>query len=124
MSRDPRYQRLLNSKRWKLLRQEYLRAHPLCERCKADGLIRSAIDVHHKVPVESAHTLMEMEQLAFDWHNLQALCIPCHAKTHKEMGKNKKENVKERKDIRLQRWIERQSKRNGDPSKEPTESMT
>ena len=71
MSRDPNYQRLLNSKRWKMLRQEYLRAHPLCERCKADGLIRSAIDVHHKVPVESAHTLMEMEQLAFDWHNLQ-----------------------------------------------------
>ena len=131
MSRDPKYQKLLNSKRWKQLRMAYLQEHPLCERCYREGIEqrgklykRSAIDLHHKVPVESAHTLAEMEQLAFDWHNLQALCIPCHAKTHKEMGKNKKENVKERKDIRLQRWIDRQSKRNGDPSKEPTESMT
>ena len=38
MSRDPNYQRLLNSKRWKMLRQEYLLAHPLCERCKAEKL--------------------------------------------------------------------------------------
>lgn len=85
--------------------------------------MRSAIDVHHKVPVESAHTIQEMEALCYDWNNLQALCIPCHAKTHKEMGKNKKENVKERKDIRLQRWIDRQSKRNGDPSATPTDNM-
>ena len=124
MSRDPRYQRLLNSKRWKLLRQEYLRAHPLCERCKAEGYVRSAIDVHHKVPVESAHTIQEMEQLAYDWNNLQALCIPCHVKTHKEMGKNKKENVIERKQTALQRWIDKQSKRNGDPSKDTEDCMT
>ena len=122
MSRSKDYQRLLNSKRWKMLRQEYLRQHPLCERCKREGYVRSAIDVHHKVPVESAHTIQEMEQLAYDWNNLQALCIPCHVKTHKEMGKNKKENVIERKQTALQRWIDKQSKRNGDPSKEPTES--
>ena len=124
MSRDPKYQKLLNSKRWKLLRQEYLRQHPLCERCKREGYVRSAIDVHHKVPVESAHTIQEMEQLAYDWNNLQALCIPCHMKTHKEMGKNKKENVKERKQIALQRWIDKQIKKCGDQSKEPMESTT
>ena len=123
MSRSKDYQRLLNSKRWKMLRQEYLRAHPLCERCKADGYVRSAIDVHHKVPVESAHTIQEMEQLAYDWNNLQALCIPCHVKTHKEMGKNKKENVKERKQIALQRWIDKQTKKSGDPSATPTDNM-
>ena len=112
MSRDPNYQRLLNSKRWKMLRQEYLRAHPLCERCKAEGLIRSAIDVHHKVPVESAHTLMEMEQLAFDWHNLQALCIPCHASIHKAERSHSKQAHKQREDDRLERWKQRQSKPN------------
>ena len=111
MSRSKDYQRLLNSKRWKMLRQEYLRAHPLCERCKADGLIRSAIDVHHKVPVESAHTLAEMEQLAFDWNNLQALCIPCHSAIHKEGGKGTRELKKQREAERLQRWIDRQTKK-------------
>ena len=110
MSRDPRYQRLLNSKRWKLLRQEYLRAHPLCERCKREGLVRSAIDVHHKVPVESAHSIQEMEQLAFDWNNLQALCIPCHIAVHAEQRSHSKQAHKQREDDRLERWKQRQTK--------------
>ena len=118
MSRDPKYQRLLNSKRWKMLRQEYLRAHPLCERCYQDGieqtgkpLIRSAIDVHHKVPVESAHTLQEMEALCYDWNNLQALCIPCHAKTHKDERSHSKQAHRQREDDRFERWKAKQEGR-------------
>ena len=113
MSRDPNYQRLLNSKRWKMLRQEYLRAHPLCERCKAEGLIRSAIDVHHVIPVESAHTIQEMEALCFNEapeQQLEALCIPCHIKAHAEQRSHSKEAHQQREDDRMQRWIERQSK--------------
>ena len=83
MSRDPRYQRLLNDRRWRELRIAYLREHPLCERCiregKAagvpEGYITPAIDVHHRVPVETAKTLQEMERLAYDWNNLEALCF-------------------------------------------------
>ena len=108
---------MLNSTRWKMLRQEYLRAHPLCERCHREGLeqrgkpyIRSAIDVHHKVPVESAHTIQEMEQLAYDWNNLQALCIPCHIKTHAEQQSHSKEAHKKREDDRLERWKARQQR--------------
>ena len=93
-----------------MLRQEYLRAHPLCERCKRDGLVRSAIDVHHKVPVESAHTIAEMEQLAYDWNNLQALCIPCHASIHKAERSHSKQAHKQREDDRLERWKERQQR--------------
>ena len=110
MSRDPKYQRLLNSKRWKLLRQEYLRAHPLCEQCKAEGLIRSAIDVHHKIPVESARTPQEMEQLCFNPLNLQALCISCHAKIHREAKSHTKEAHQQREDERLERWINKHNK--------------
>ena len=104
MSRDKRYQKLLNSKRWTELRISYLRAHPLCERCKAEGYVRSAIDVHHRQPVETAHTLQEMERLCYDWNNLQALCIPCHVQTHKEMGKNTRGNMQARAAARLERW--------------------
>ena len=100
MSRDPRYQRLLNDRRWRELRIAYLREHPLCERCiregKAagvpEGYITPAIDVHHRVPVETAKTLQEMERLAYDWNNLEALCIPCHSRTHREMGKGTQNN--------------------------------
>lgn len=112
MSRDPRYQRLLNSKQWKTLRIAYLRQHPLCERCiregKAagvpEGYIRSAVDVHHRTPVETAKTLAEMERLCYDWHNLEALCIPCHSRTHKEMGKGTKTLARQRDQQRFDRW--------------------
>ena len=123
MSRSKDYQRLLNSKRWKQLRMAYLQQHPLCERCKREGIeqtgkpyIRSSIDVHHKIPVESAHTLAEMEYLAYDVGNLEALCIPCHIKTHEEQRSHSKEAHKRREDDRLERWKARQGKRPGDGS--------
>ena len=108
MSRDPRYQKLLNSKRWKMIRAAYLRQHPLCERCQREGFVTAAVDVHHKTPVESAKTEQEMEYLAYNMggNNLEALCIPCHIKTHKEMHKGTKANRKEREEQRMSRWSE------------------
>ena len=108
MSRDQNYQRLLNSKRWKMLRQEYLRAHPLCERCQREGFVLSAIDVHHKVPVETAKTEQEMEYLAYNMggNNLEALCVPCHIKTHQEARSHTKEKVQENKQRARRRFME------------------
>ena len=112
MSRDPRYQKLLNSKQWRELRRWYMQQHPLCERCIEEGeaagikggYIRSAVDCHHVVPVESSKTVQEMEELCFNPNNLRALCVQCHVKTHKEMGKNTKENVMERHNEAFERW--------------------
>lgn len=99
------------------MRIEYLQAHPLCERCSAEGKITAAIDVHHRQPVESAHTIRDMERLAYDWHNLQALCIPCHIKTHKEMGKSTRANHQARAQQELARWLDKHtSKSNKDKS--------
>ena len=109
MSRDPRYQKLLNDRRWKELRRSYLQQHPLCERCQREGFVTAAVDVHHKTPVEQGRTEHEMEYLAYNvgGNNLEALCIPCHIKTHQEMHSFDRENVqanKQRKrDIFMQR---------------------
>lgn len=112
MSRSKTYQRLLNDKRWKVLRQEYLQAHPLCERCWSEGeKISSAVDVHHIVPVESGKTLAEIQTLCYARENLQALCVPCHIKTHAEERSHSKEAHKQREDDRLSQWISRQSRR-------------
>ena len=105
MSRDPRYQRLLNSKRWmKVKRQVWQRAEGLCERCKRDGIaergvpyITPGVDCHHIKPVESAKTEQEMERLAYDVNNIELLCIPCHIKTHQEMRSHKADKVAENK---------------------------
>ena len=107
MSRNKEYQRLLNSKRWKMLRQDYLQKHPLCEACKAEGYVRAAVDVHHKTPCESAKSPAEMETLCFDTGNLQALCIPCHIKVHQEARSHTKEGHKQREADRLEQWIAR-----------------
>ena len=111
MSRDKNYQHLLNSKRWKQLRQWKLEQNPLCEICEREGKVVSAIDVHHKVPVESARTPDEMERLAFDPNNLQALCINCHAKVHREARSHTRRSHEQRERDRLERWKEELERR-------------
>lgn len=106
MSRDRRYQRLLNDRRWtEVKRIVWRRANGLCERCKREGFITSGVDCHHKVPVESATSTQEMERLAYDVNNIELLCVACHIKTHQEMASHKKEGVRANAERRLARWI-------------------
>ena len=103
MSRDPRYQKLLNSKRWKELRAWKLRqTEGYCEICYREGwrgIDALAVDIHHKVPVESVIDQGEaaMARVCFNPANLQALCVRHHSEIHKSMGKDTKENIQERK---------------------------
>ena len=107
MSRDPRYQKLLNSKRWaEVKRIVWQRTGGLCERCRREGLIRAGVDCHHKTPVESAKTEQEMEQLAYDVSNVELLCVPCHIKVHQEMRSHTKDKVKEKKERARRRFLE------------------
>lgn len=111
MSRDKRYQQLLNSKRWKQLRQWKIQRNPKCELCEAEGKIVSMVDVHHKVPVESAHTLAEMEQLCYNPDNLLSVCIPCHIKLHADERSHSKEGHQQREADRHERWKDRQRRK-------------
>ena len=107
MSRDKRYQRLLNDKQWKLLRAAvFRRANGLCELCKAEGFITPGVDVHHIRPVEQAKTVQEMERLAYNPANCQLLCVACHIKVHQDMRTHTKEKVAENKARARQRFME------------------
>ena len=107
MSRDKRYQRLLNSRRWgEVKAMVFQRTGGLCERCREegiaagvlpDGYIRAGVDCHHIVPVESGRTEREMERLCYDVNNIRLLCVPCHIKTHKEMGSHTRQYVEDNK---------------------------
>lgn len=110
MSRDKKYQRLLNDKRWKNLREWKLGRNPLCELCEANGKVVAAVDVHHIKPVESGRSDAEMEQLAYSAVNLQSLCISCHIKVHQEMRSHSKESHQRRAAEQLERWIARHKK--------------
>ena len=107
MSRDKRYQRLLNSKRWlEVKRIVWQRTNGLCERCREEGIITAGVDCHHIIPVESAKTEQEMERLAYDVNNIRLLCVPCHIKTHQEMQSHTKEKVAENKARARRRFME------------------
>ena len=81
-----RYMQLLNSpKWWREVRVAQLRAHPLCQMCEREGIVTSAVDVHHLRPVQSV-PLEQMESVCYDPNNLISLCIPCHIKIHRQMG--------------------------------------
>lgn len=112
MSRDPRYQRLLNSRRWwEVKRIVWQRAGGLCEECRAQGYVVPGVDCHHIVPVESVTSPQAMERLAYDPQNIRLLCIPCHIKTHKEMRSHDTATIKERRTLRLDRWAEQMQQR-------------
>ena len=120
MSRDKRYQKLLNDKRWKLLRvQVFRRAGGLCEMCKAEGFITPGVDVHHIRPVEQAKTVEGpdgMRARCYNPDNCQLLCVACHIKVHQDMRTHTKEKVKENKERARQRFMEM-----NDPNYEPPE---
>ena len=97
---------IYNSREWKALRIQKLRANPLCERCEQEGFVRSAHCVHHVKPIETAATMEEMRRLAFNPANLMSLCDECHHKIHEEMRSFDPANVKARAEARQARWAD------------------
>ena len=89
-TRNKEYHRLLSSSRWRRLRQSFLRKHPLCEECERNNRTKLAKVVHHIIPVEDAKSAAQMELLAYDASNLEALCEECHELRHVELGSSKK----------------------------------
>jgi len=60
---------------WTRVRLAYLHAHPLCERCLLTGALVPSVLVHHKVELSKGGERLDPD-------NLEALCRPCHEKTH------------------------------------------
>ena len=102
MSRDPRYQRLLNSKQWQEVKAiVWKRTNGLCEMCMKEGIVTGSgttqLDCHHIRPVEGATTEDEMRARCYDDRNIELLCVACHIKTHQEMRSHKADKVAENK---------------------------
>ena len=107
MSRDPRYQKLLNSKRWwEVKRIVWQRAGGLCEECKQQGFVTAGVDCHHIQPIEKSMSVAEMERLCYDPNNVRLLCVPCHIKVHQDMRSHTTEELKANRQRRQSRWVE------------------
>ena len=57
---------------WQQFRATYLRQHPLCVDCKANGKVAEANEVHHRIKIKHA------PRLRLHPDNLMALCKTCH----------------------------------------------
>ena len=115
MSRDKRYQRLLNSKRWLEVKAiVWKRANGLCEECKkksiVTGSLHGQLDCHHVVPVESAKTLADMERLCYDPNNIRLLCVACHKEAHHQLKSQTKQAHIETDANRTASWLDRHIK--------------
>ena len=125
MARDPRYQKLLNSKRWKELRAWKLaQTQGYCEICYAEGwrgIDALAVDIHHKIPVESVIDQGEaaMARVCYDPNNLMALCVRHHVEIHQQAGSHTKEAVEERKQKKRIGFLQR-----NDPNWKDNEGST
>ncbi|MEG1926912.1 MAG: HNH endonuclease signature motif containing protein [Ruthenibacterium sp.] len=65
---------------WKRIRNRYIKAHPLCEECLKNSIIKPAEEVHHINPL--AHGGNN------DTQNLMSLCKSCHSRITLEANKN------------------------------------
>jgi len=63
---------------WKRIRDRYIKAHPLCERCVKDEKATPAEEVHHIKPLSHGGT--------HDEDNLMSLCKSCHSIITAETG--------------------------------------
>lgn len=100
--KNPEYRRIVTGRKWQELRGLKMLKNAIdnggfCQECVKHYFTggprpRKATEVHHIVPIESAHTREEMEALAYDENNLIALCSECHHEAHRRLGK---EHIKE-----------------------------
>lgn len=60
--------------RWRKARYRFLKAHPLCEKCKEEGKLVKATVVDHIISHRGN------EKLFWDESNWQPLCKSCHDK--------------------------------------------
>jgi len=70
------------TRQWEKARLAFLREHPLCVHCEAQGFVTAATDVDHRIPHRGDQALF--------WNvaNWQPLCRPCHSrKTRAEGGR-------------------------------------
>lgn len=107
MAKDKEYQQLIHTTEWLRLRRDVLTAQPLCQRCKAEGRVTAATEVHHVSPVEEAIGYKEKLRRMYDPHNLRALCHECHVRTHTELGRCGKEATKKRNAEQARQAIEK-----------------
>lgn len=101
--RSSLYKELINSRRWRNLRDSVLAASPLCADCMSRERRRTAAtEVHHIEPVTKGANRNAAERLMFAPSNLVPLCHGCHVLRHRELDSHSRTRRKELQRTRLE----------------------
>lgn len=85
MSKNEKYDKLIKCHNWRKLRELKIKNNPLCEVCGD-----MATEVHHIKPLlDYRNNEALMQELAYNYDNLQSVCHKCHKQIHFELNKNK-----------------------------------
>ncbi len=80
----PEYSKVYNSTRWRRLRAEYIKHHPLCIECNRNNIIKEAEVVDHIKEIADGGSIWNV-------NNLQSLCDKHHRiKTAMAVNRRKK----------------------------------
>lgn len=83
------HQYVYNTDRWRKLRIVKLGEQPTCEcpECVVNGVLRLALDVHHRVPISTAgENINAIQALGFDYNNLMSVSPECHRIIHQKLN--------------------------------------
>ena len=86
-----RYDPFLHTARWEELRSAYRKNNPLCERCKEQGIIKAASQVHHVIP-RGSKEFRKKKMNGYEYSNLMACCYECHGLIHNENEQNENQD--------------------------------
>ena len=81
----PEHAKLYYSRRWRGLRNLFIRRNRLCINCKDNNLIVEGELVDHIKPISEGGDF-------YEWSNLQTLCNPCHRKKSAKETNNRRYN--------------------------------
>ena len=86
--RNDNWNKYYQDSRWKLLRDAYHTAHPCCECCLKQGIVKNGDHVHHVTKFSSGLTEEDKFNLLLDCTNIITLCTYHHSLAHKYMHYN------------------------------------
>lgn len=76
-----KYDPFLHTAQWEELRSAYRKSNPLCERCRQEGIIKAASQVHHVIARDSVE-FRRNKMTGYEWDNLMSLCKRHHGLEH------------------------------------------
>ena len=91
--RNDKWNKYYSNAKWHNLRNSYYATKPCCEICAAEGIVKSADEIHHRKKFSAGNTEQEKFELLLSWDNLISVCHYHHHLIHKMMREQDRDEI-------------------------------